>query len=122
MVQKRLTNVLVTTLVFVGAVDFARAQGTLEDYRRASTITQRYANLTVGLVGPGGPQWVGNGTNLFTYRVSVKGGNQYVLVDPDAWTKRPAFDHARLATGLSSAANERYTAITLPFLTFNFTS
>lgn len=96
------------------------AQGTLEDYRRAATITQRYANLTVGLV-QGGANWIGN-TNQLWYRVSVTGGNQFVLVDADAWIKQPAFDHARLAAAFSSAANGQFTAITLPFNTFTYSS
>src|SRR5262249_6055357 len=94
------------------------AQGTLEDYRRAATINQRFNNLTVGVV-QGGPNWI-SGTDRFWYRVTVNGGAQFVTVDPDAWTKQPAFDHARLATGLSTAAGGQYTAITLPFNTFAF--
>ena len=43
-----------------------------------------------------------------------------VLVDADARTKAPAFDHARLAASLSTAAVGRYTAVTLPFSTFSF--
>ena len=38
----------------------ASAQGTLEDYRRASTINQRFANLTTGLVQ--GETWLGKRT------------------------------------------------------------
>jgi dipeptidyl aminopeptidase/acylaminoacyl peptidase len=93
-------------------------QGTLEDYRRAATINQRYANLTVGLV-QGGPNWIAR-TDRFWYRVTVRGGAQFVVVDPDGWTKLPAFDHARLAAALSTAAGGQYTALTLPFTTFNF--
>jgi dipeptidyl aminopeptidase/acylaminoacyl peptidase len=94
------------------------AQGTLEDYRRAATINQRFNNLTVGLV-QGGVNWIGN-TNRFWYRVSVTGGNQFVVVDADAWTRQPAFDHARLASALSTAAGGQYSAITLPFTAFTF--
>ena len=43
-----------------------------------------------------------------------------MLVDVTAATKAPAFDHARLATALSSAAKAKYTATTLPFTTFTF--
>src|SRR5688572_17210990 len=126
MVHKRFTTLLLAVLVLLPVVSNVRAQGTLEDYRRAATMTQRFGGPTVGglVTGlvQGGVSWVGNGTNLFTYRVSVKGGNQFVLVDPDAWTRGPAFDHARLATGLSSAANATYTSVTLPFQAFNYTS
>ena len=66
-------------------------------------------------------QWIDR-TNRLTYRRSVKGGHEFMLVDAAAQQKRPAFDHARLATALSSAAKAPtpYTAITLPFTTFSF--
>jgi dipeptidyl aminopeptidase/acylaminoacyl peptidase len=92
----------------------ASAQGTLEDYRRAATIGQRFDNLTTGLVQ--GMTWIGQ-TNQAVYRVSVPGGNRFVKVDADEWIKQPAFDHAAVATALSSASGEKYTEITLPFQT-----
>ena len=97
---------------------FVSAQGTLEDYRRSQGANQRFANMFSGIV-QGGVSWIGN-TNQFTYRVTVPGGSQFVLVDAATGQKRPAFDHERLAAALSTAANGRYTAITLPFNTFNF--
>jgi hypothetical protein len=90
----------------------ATAQGTLEDYRRAATITQRFENLTTGIVQ--GLTWIGQ-TNQAVYRVSVPGGNRFVRVDAEQWAKQPAFDHAAVATALSSAAGQQYTEITLPF-------
>ena len=92
----------------------ASAQGTLEDYRRAATITQRFQNLTTGLVQ--GVSWTGQ-TNQAVYRVSVPGGNRFVRVDADQWTKQPAFDHAAVAAALSRAAGESYTELTIPFNT-----
>ncbi|MEX1184767.1 MAG: prolyl oligopeptidase family serine peptidase [Gemmatimonadota bacterium] len=91
----------------------ASAQGTLEDYRRASTIAQRYENLTTGAI-QGTVAWVDN-TVQAVYRVTVPGGSRFMLVDADKWTKTAAFDHARVATALSAAANDSYTEITLPF-------
>ncbi len=90
----------------------ASAQGTLDDYRRAATINQRFENLTTGLTQ--GLAWIGR-TNQAVYRVSVPGGNRFVRVDAEQWTKQPAFDHAAVATALSSAAGQQYTEITLPF-------
>jgi len=49
----------------------AGAQGTLEDYRRAATINQRFANLTTGLASA--ETWFGQ-TNQAVYRVTVPGG------------------------------------------------
>jgi dipeptidyl aminopeptidase/acylaminoacyl peptidase len=97
-----------------------RAQGTLGDYQRAARITQslNVNGLTTGVV-QGGVNWIGN-TNRFWYRVTTRGGSQFVLVDADAWTRQPVFDHDRLATALSSAANAQFTGITLPFTTFGY--
>jgi hypothetical protein len=44
----------------------------------------------------------------------------FMLVDADALSKRPAFDHDRLAAALSLASGQKYTAITLPFSTFEY--
>jgi len=88
------------------------AQGTLEDYRRAATINQRFANLITGLVSS--ESWIGQ-TNQAVYRVTVPGGARFVRVDADQWKKQPAFDHAAVAKSLSSAAGQQYTETTLPF-------
>ena len=81
----------------------ASAQGTLEDYRRAATINQRFSNLTTGLVSA--ESWIGQ-TNQAVYRVTVAGGSRFVRVDADKWTKQPAFDHAAVAKSLSTAAGQ----------------
>jgi len=103
-------------LVAVVAVAPLGAQGTLEDYRRASAINQRLAGLTVDIAQT--PTWIG--PTRFWYRKSVKGGNQFVMVDAPTGEKRAPFDHARLAAALTSAATPRgaYTATTLPFTEF----
>ena len=95
----------------------AVAQGTLEDYRRAATVRQRLEGLTVSVAEA--PTWI-DGTNRFWYRRSVTGGNDFVLVDAATQQKQPAFDHAGLATGLSQAVDQEYTALTLPFRTFDY--
>ena len=104
---------LITLVPFRGG-----AQGTLADYRRAATVSQRLAGLTVNVAQT--PSWIG--PTRFWYRVSVKGGNQFVLVDAPTAEKRASFDHARLATALTSAAGPRiaYSATTLPFSEFAF--
>src|SRR5262249_15575221 len=40
--------------------------------------------------------------------------------DADTAARKPAFDQERLAVSLSAAANEKYTAVTLPFNTFQY--
>ncbi len=105
-------------LAFVAALpSAARAQGTLADYERAATLQERFAGLTIGLVQ--GPNWIAGGST-FWYRVSVTGGARFVLVDPAAPAKRPAFDHERLAAALSAVTAATYSEITLPFATFEY--
>jgi hypothetical protein len=96
----------------------AAAQGTIADYQRAMTLRARYDGLALNVVDE--RQWIRN-TNRFWYRRSVKGGHEFILVDADAKTKQPAFDHARMAEGVSTATKGKYTALTLPFVTFTFT-
>jgi len=94
------------------------AQGTIADYRRAAAVNQRLTGLTVDIAQA--PTWTG--PTRFWYRKSVKDGNQFVVVDAATGDKRAPFDHARLATALTSAAAPRaaYTATTLPFTEFTF--
>ena len=94
----------------------ARAQGTMADYERSATVNRQLAGLTVNVAQT--PTWIG--PTRFWYRKSVKGGNEFVLVDATTGAKRAPFDHARLAAALSSAAGGKYTATTLPFSEFSF--
>jgi dipeptidyl aminopeptidase/acylaminoacyl peptidase len=93
------------------------AQGTRADYERATKVRRDFQKLATNI--PENPNWIGN-TSRFWFRKSVKGGNEFILMDAATQTKNPAFDHARLAASLSAAAKEKYTAVTLPFPTFNF--
>src|SRR5262245_36197427 len=88
------------------------AQGTLADYERAQALQNKFQALTIDM--PGAPNWIGR-SNHFWFSRTVKGGNEYVWVDAETLTRRPAFDHERLAASLSAAAGENYTALKLPF-------
>jgi dipeptidyl aminopeptidase/acylaminoacyl peptidase len=90
----------------------ARAQGTLSDYQRAQGLREKFQGLAVDI--PGQAVWIGD-TDHFWYKKSIKGGSEFILVDVQALTKKPAFDHERLAAALSSASGNKYTAVTLPF-------
>jgi dipeptidyl aminopeptidase/acylaminoacyl peptidase len=86
-------------------------------YDRSESLTRRLQGLTYNFAET--PTFV-EGTSKLWYRKSVKGGNEFVLVDAAARTKAPAFDHAKLAAALSAAANGKYAAVTLPFAAFDF--
>lgn len=57
----------------------------------------------------------------FWYRKSVKGGNQFVIVDAEAQSK-PAFDCEKLAASLSAASGGKFDALKLPFQEIAFAS
>jgi dipeptidyl aminopeptidase/acylaminoacyl peptidase len=95
----------------------AAAQGTLADYQRAMTMRERYQNLTPNLTDQ--TRWITR-THKLSYRKTVKGGFEFVLVDADTRRKTPAFDHGRLATALGNALNRSVSPLQLPFTQFTF--
>ncbi len=90
----------------------AFAQGTLADYQRAQDLRAKARGLVVN--EPGAMTWIGE-SDHFWYPRSVKGGFEFVLVDASTSTKKPAFDHEKLAAAISTATGKKYTALALPF-------
>ena len=86
------------------------AQGTAADYERAQALRNKFQALAINI--PDRVNWIEK-TSRFWYRKSVKGGNEFVLVDAETLTRKPAFDHERLAASLSAATGEKLTALTL---------
>jgi dipeptidyl aminopeptidase/acylaminoacyl peptidase len=95
----------------VAVAPVASAQGTRADYERANGLRARFENLATGLPEPA--TFIEN-TNEFMYRHLVKGGYEFVAVNADTQAKRPAFDHEKLAAGLSKALGTKQTALALP--------
>ncbi len=69
------------------------------------------------------PHWF-HQDNRFWYRNELAGGaGEFIVVDAEHGTRGPAFDHQKLAAGLSKAAGgEVYTAAKLPFDSIEFDS
>jgi dienelactone hydrolase len=85
---------------------------TAADYARAEKFMTY--NTTPLVFGTGiRPNWLTG--DRFWYRVTRQGGAEFILVDPAKGTRTPAFDHAKLAASLSTAAGQKYEALTLPF-------
>ncbi len=115
----RNTRVLFLILCCFAAV-LCRAQGTREDYDRA----QRFLPWNVDRLvteAQVGPRWIEK-TDKFWYRKAAPRGGpkEFLLVDPAAKTRGPAFDQGKLAAGLSAAAKNEYRADRLPFDDFQF--
>ena len=66
------------------------------------------------------PHWFHNDTR-FWYRNDLRGGaKEFVVVDVQAATRQPAFDHQRLAAALSKATGKEHAAERLPFEEIEF--
>ena len=79
---------------------------TTEDYQAAEQLLRRPARPGELVVGDKvRPQWIDGGAR-FWYAVSTGAGRRFVLVDPAAGTREPAFDHARLAAALAAASGQ----------------
>src|SRR5579863_4151364 len=115
--SKRCPGSLAILLLFL--VPFAAlAQGTLEDYQRAERFLPGNVRHLVSIADVN-PHWIEK-TNRFWYRRIGLSDTQFILVDAEQNTSGPAFDHERLATALSSAAKQEYSASALPFAEFEF--
>ncbi len=95
----------------------ASAQGTLEDYRRAAEIEERYRNLVVDVVEDA--RW-DEVPGAFILRRTVEGGREFILLDPTTAAQAPAFDHGALAGALAAVTGEDVEPHALPFSTFRY--
>jgi dipeptidyl aminopeptidase/acylaminoacyl peptidase len=100
----------------------AFAQGTVEDYKRSerfgfyhlrSEITNLIFKTKVE------PHWFDGGPDAnqkFWYRNDIRdGGKEFIVVDTEAGTRGPAFDHQKLAKALSKQLKAKYQPDKLPF-------
>src|SRR5258708_25897935 len=111
------TTILVSLVAMLLAPPFAGAQVTRADYERAAATRAKYQDLALHVAGP--VTWIA-ATDHFWYRRSVAGGNEFMWVDASTQTRKPAFDHEKLAAAVSAASTEKYTAWKLPFSQFTF--
>jgi len=115
-------RMLAATLLFSPLTVWAQnapARLTTADYSHAEKFMGY--NTTPLVFGSGvRPNWLDG--DRFWYRVTRETGAEFILVDPEKGTKAPAFDHARLAAGLSAASGTAYVAAKLPFESISFPS
>jgi dipeptidyl aminopeptidase/acylaminoacyl peptidase len=116
-----LAAILITTITGVAqqpATDPARVL-TTADYARAEKLMGY--NTTPLLFRSGvRPSWLPG--DRFWYRVTTSDGSEFLLVDPAKVTREPAFDHAKLAAALTTAAGTAYDSRHLPFTQFDFSA
>lgn len=113
----------ITISVLIATVSAAIAQQqralTADDYARAEKFM---GYNTAPLVDRGGfrPNWLSD--ERFWYRNLLATGSEFVLVNPANGTRQPAFDHAKLAAALSTAAGATFSPSKLPFTDFTFSA
>ena len=99
-------------MLLMAIVSPLHAQGTRTDYDRANSFGQ-FINGKV-IRASVKPNWIA-GTDRFWYRNDLAGGQrEFLLVDPVAATRKPAFDHARVAAGLTKILGHEVTGEHLP--------
>jgi len=117
--MKRKSGFILLGIVFCLFMSFLPlfSQGKLEDYERAASLREKFQGLAINVAERA--NWIDK-TPRFWYRKTVKGGHEFVVVDAEKLTKAAAFDHGKLAEALSKETGRKFTASTLPFMTFNF--
>jgi dipeptidyl-peptidase 4 len=60
------------------------------------------------------PHWIDD-TETFWYRVTRPNGAEFMLVDAESGTRKPAFDHVQLAASLTKVSGTPFEAAKLPF-------
>lgn len=96
-----------------------RSAVTIDDYARAEKfLPANVKKLVFKLYVT--PHWI-NDTAKFWYRNDVSGERkEFIQIDPLNNTKRPAFDHRKLAASLSLAGGRKYSYDKLPFTSLDF--
>ncbi len=116
---RRFAVVLFGLVVATPTVAQQRTALTASDYDRAARfLAPSLAGLVMG--GSVAANWLPD--DRFWYRNVTPDGSEFILVDPAKRTRVPAFDHARLAAALSSAAGGNYNGRQLPFQQINFSA
>jgi dipeptidyl aminopeptidase/acylaminoacyl peptidase len=100
--KKYLLFVMVQLFLFTFAVSFS--QTTAENYRRADSLS----SMTTGKVFYGNvrPIWIGS-TGSFFYENTTPIGTEYVLVNANDKSKKPAFDQNKFIVSFDAATGQK---------------
>lgn len=109
---------LFLAVLFWGMAGRLWGQIGVEDYRRAERLLPWNLEELV-FDADVEPNWIGPGAR-FWYRNHSRRGKEFLLVDAAQDRFGPAFDHSRLAEGLSRATGASHTPYALPFDRFEW--
>ncbi len=105
------TLILVFSLLLAGG-DSAISQGTQADYQRAISVGKRSENKVFRAKVR--PQWLAGNDAFWFVNDLAEGRREFLFVDAVKGEVRSAFDHARLAAGLSKIMGKPIDAERLP--------
>lgn len=103
--------------LFVVTPAISQARITQADYERADQLQSNLKDLVFkkGIKA----HWFNDSTR-FWYRNDFRERKEFIVVDAEEGTRKPAFDHKKLAQMLSAATAKAYAAENLPFETIKF--
>lgn len=104
--MKRFT--ILPVFSFLGLILFAQA--TVEDYKRAFSLNEKFRDKV--FYSGVNPQWIGKG-HTFWYVSNTPETRVYTLVNALKKTKKPLFDHQKLAEALTKATDKNTDAAKL---------
>ncbi len=110
--MRKLIFVSLVSLLVSLASSSSRAQGTLDDYKRAEKLREMFQGKVFKERLE--PHWIGE-TPRFWYRTDLRDQREFILIDAEKASRAPAFDHERLAQALSKATSQEFAAAKLPF-------
>jgi dipeptidyl aminopeptidase/acylaminoacyl peptidase len=111
LLDRTLLIVVIVAAAFV-APRTGSAQGTKEDYARAASLRERTRDKVASARVV--PHWFAGGDRFWYRSDRPDGTREFLVVDARTAARRPAFDHARLATALTRAAERPHEAARLP--------
>jgi len=106
----------IVTILF-GVSSTTQAQGTKADYQRAEDLKEVLKDKV--FYAPRNFHWLEEGSK-FWYLNPTPRGKEFILVDAQKQTRKPAFDQVKLAKSLSSALNREVEPYNLPFSVITF--
>ena len=103
-------KLLIVAALFAAMVNVS-AQGTVEDYKRAFSLGERFSAKNVYYSNVR-PSWIGE-THNFWYVRHTPTCDEYVLVNADKKTSKLLFDNAKLAKAIKETAGKDVNASNL---------
>jgi len=112
--------IIASVCIVAAASQSSLAQGTKADYERAARLVQK----TKGKVFKDrvDSQWLADGDRFWYQNKLAGGASEFVFVDANTGTRRPAFDHTKLAAALTKKLGRDIDANNLPIKAIELTA